>query len=507
MKPASASVTSHHVAKGVGTTMLARLAGVIDVVAQPLYVWLFGIASYGLYTVLWALVNLIENVADLGMTSALQRTVPQAETDADAVASLAAALALGVFPCLLIAIIVSLVAPQIAPLFNVAEHDQAQLVFAIRLFVWALPLWAFVEIATSSLRARRLFGPEIRLRLFWEQVVRLVLAIALWAAGFGITGLFMAHIISLAVTCGLAARMLGRHYRLDLIGKAHFGGPIMRDTLKAGLSVLPTNIVAQLFTDGPPVLLNVILPGVGGATAAGLYGIARKIASIIQLFRTAFAYVLAPLASAAANGNRAEVQPLYAFTTRLSSALVIPLAAVMAAGAPAILRLFGPAAAVAAGPLVILILARLVEAMAGAAKPVQQVVSGYGQQVHASVIGLVLAAVLLPLAIRLDPLNGTAGAVAVGLIAVATIPVWQLRRTDNLHPFEPPFLRVILVALGVALAAFPLALAVSLLLPAWLQLPLLLPILLVSVWCSCRIALPEHDRVALGKTAIKLRLL
>jgi len=52
------SVTSRHVAKGVGTTMLARLGSVIEVVAQPLYVLLFGLPAFGLYTVLWASVNL-----------------------------------------------------------------------------------------------------------------------------------------------------------------------------------------------------------------------------------------------------------------------------------------------------------------------------------------------------------------------------------------------------------------------------------------------------------------
>jgi hypothetical protein len=40
-------ITTADVAKGAGTTLLARLGGVLEVVAQPLYIWLFGLAGYG----------------------------------------------------------------------------------------------------------------------------------------------------------------------------------------------------------------------------------------------------------------------------------------------------------------------------------------------------------------------------------------------------------------------------------------------------------------------------
>ena len=503
--PTRPGVTSRHVAKGVGTTMLARLGGVIDVVAQPLYVWLFGLASFGLYTVLWAAVNLIENVADLGMTSAMQRTVPQARDEAAAAASLRTALLLGVGPCLAIAAVVAAIAPIIAPAFHVAPKDQALLVPAIRLFVWALPLWAFVEIATSALRARRLFGPEIRIRLLWEQVVRLILAVGFWTAGLGIAGLLLAHLLSLTITCGLALRLLARHYDLRLLfrrGQREMAAA----TVKAGLSVLPTNIVAQIFTDGPPVLLNLVIPGAAGATASALFGIARKVASIIQLFRTAFAYVLAPLASAATRGAPGEVQSLYAYTTRLTSALVVPMACVMAAGSPAILRLFGPGAEVARPALVILLFARMAEAASGAAKPVQQVVSGYGQQVLASAVGLAVAAAIGAFTVPAYALTGMAVAVSIGLVATALIPVWQLRRNDGLHPFDAQFVPVFARAAAVALLGTLLALLANAA-PLWLQLPLLVAVLLAALWLALRFALPPTDRLTLGRnTARRLRL-
>src|SRR3546814_20607707 len=59
-------VTRRDVATGARTALLSRLGAVIEIVAQPAYTWMFGLATYGLYTVLWALVNLIENITDLG---------------------------------------------------------------------------------------------------------------------------------------------------------------------------------------------------------------------------------------------------------------------------------------------------------------------------------------------------------------------------------------------------------------------------------------------------------
>ncbi|MFN5759319.1 MAG: oligosaccharide flippase family protein, partial [Sphingomonadaceae bacterium] len=141
-------ITSHDVARSAGTTLLARLGAIIEVIAQPIYVWLFGLASYGIYTALWAAVTLVETVADLGMTSALQRTVPQAKSEREAVAALRAALILGVTPPLILALLASLGAPLIAHAFNAADADAAKLVDFIRLFAWSLPLWAFIEVST-----------------------------------------------------------------------------------------------------------------------------------------------------------------------------------------------------------------------------------------------------------------------------------------------------------------------------------------------------------------------
>ncbi|WP_157220293.1 lipopolysaccharide biosynthesis protein [Flavisphingomonas formosensis] len=504
--PSPAPITSRHVARGVGTTLLSRSGSVIEVVSQPLYVAMFGLASFGLYSVLWAAINLAENIFDLGMTSSMQRTVPQAKDDAAAAASLRQALILGVTPNLLIAMLASLFAPQIAPWLNVAQHDIPHVVPAIRLFAWALPLWAFVEIATSALRARHLFGAEIRLRLAYEQLMRLILAAILYCAGLGLTGLFIAHLVSLSATVLLSIRLLARHYRLDLF-LAPAPEPLLTgNTMKAGISVLPANMVARFFGDLPPILLNMLLPGSSGASAAALYTIARKLSSLVQVVRTAFSYVLAPLASSALRRDFGDVRALYSYSTRLITVIVLPLVAALSAGIKPILQFFGHDAGIAYGACLILILARGLEAILGSASPVFQVVSAYRRQLLPSIVGVTVALLIGLLLVPLSPLSGMAAAVACGLLLASATPMALLHRYQHIHPFHEGFQRTAAIASAIAASAAVLAWTATLL-PRGAALFAILIVALGAIWSACRFALAEADRLTLGKTGRALRLI
>lgn len=501
----SAAVTSRDVARGAGTTLLARLGALLELVSQPLYVWMFGLATFGLYAVLWAAVNLVENIADLGMTSAMQRVVPKTRTEAEAVSALRASMLVGVLPCLLLAAIASLFAPSVAGLFNAAEADAAFLTHAIRVFAWALPLWAFVEIATSALRSRRVFGPEIRLRIFWEQLVRLGMAIILWLAGFSTMALFYAHLASLAITGLLCVRLLSRHFNLSLLLEGRIIDPVFHESWKAGLAVLPANAVARMFGDGPPLALNALLPGGSGAIAGGLYVIARKISSLVQIVRTAFAYVLAPLAAHAGGGRREDVVGIYGFATRVSVAVALPIGLVLSAIAPAILSFFGPESGPALSAIVILLLVRTAEAVMGAATPIQQVLSRLHQQLLPSVIGLGLTTIAV---LALGPsigLTGMAAAVGLGVLVAAAMPVLQLLVHDGLHPFAPPFAHTLFVAAVLSAIGFASGQA-AMLAPRVAQVPVGLMVLLATLWLSARLALSKPDRAALGRTGRLLRL-
>lgn len=502
----AAGTGNRDVAKGASAALASRLGAVIELVSQPLYVWMFGLAGYGVYAVLWSAVNLVENFADLGSTSALQRVVPQAGSRAGEAVALRAALLIGVLPCLLLAGLAVTSAPWLAMQMNVADADRAMLVDGIRLFAWSLPLWAFVEVATSALRARRVFGAEIRLRIFWEQFIRMGLALGFWLAGFGISGLLYAHLISLAITVLLSVRLLARQYDLAAVLRAPAAPGVFRETLLAGLATLPYNGAARLYGDAPPIIINLMIPGAGGAAAAALYTIARKISSIVQMIRVAFAYVIAPLASAAAaEGRRDQVVDIYGFSTRLSTVIALPLTAAIVAGAPAVLDLFGRDAIAAWGAVAILSVARALEAMGGQAAQIQQVLSRYHRPLVGSLTGLALATATGWVTVPLLGLTGVALAVGTGLATSALMNIWQVDRHEDMHPFGPIFATTLARALAVATLVALVATA-AMLAPAGIRLALLLPVLLGGIWLSLRLALARADTEALGKAAGKLRL-
>jgi O-antigen/teichoic acid export membrane protein len=497
---------ARQVAKGAGTAMLARAGSVIEIVSQPLYVWLFGLPTYGLYMVLWAAVTLTENFADMGMTSALQRVVPQASDDAERARALRQAMLLGVTPCLLIALCASLGAHGIAEVLNVAPKDRDRLATGIALFAWALPLWSYIEIATSALRARKAFGPEIRLRVMWEQIMRMVAASLLCLAGASTLGLLIAHLCSLTLTCIFSTRLLARFYRLDLVFRRAGTSEMAGKTLYAGLSVLPTNIVNRLSSDAPPLILNLLIPGAAGASAAGLFAIARKIASGVQLIRQAFTYVMAPLASEANRHDKRYVAEIYGFATRLTIVVATPVVCAIAGGGRALLALFGHAAQSAYVALALLTFSRLVEAVGGQAAAIQSVISRYHHPLVGSLLGLLASVVIGVMLLPQGGMDGMAIAVSVGIVITVVTPMVQLWIHDRLHPFAPPFGRAAAAGAIVGIAIF---FGSEMLWPLHhlIRIALGAVMLIGGIWMAGRFGLSREDKLALGKTGRKLRLL
>ncbi len=504
-EPETPAISDRHVARGLGTTLLSRLGAVVEVIAQPLYVAMFGLAGYGLYAVLWAVITLAQNVLDLGMTAALQRVVPQARDESEELAALKSALLAGLTPCLIAAAIISLFAPSIVGWFNVAPENAADLLPAIRLFAFALPIWAFVEIATSALRAKQLFGAEIRLRIFWEQLIRLGVATLLFAAGWGVLGLVIAHLVSLVITAGLCIRLLARHYPLRRIIAVPVR-PIFAQTLGAGLSTLPANLSARLFSDAPPLILNAILPGASGASTAALFVIIRKVSSLVQLIRMAFAYVLAPIASLAAKHDTDHVNALYGFATRVSASIALPLALTMAGASAPMMAAFGvdyswPAVL----GLLVMLVARGFEASLGAGLPVLQVVGRYRDQYWATAIGLIVAVGMGVWLVPANPLVGMVQTVATALVITALVPVVQLRLLNLAALPLSSYWRGLKTGIGLGAMGFFASAALAEVVPWQAGIAAMVVFALPLMWLGLR-SLPLADRQALGSVGRRLRL-
>jgi O-antigen/teichoic acid export membrane protein len=501
--PASSDedVTRGEVARGAGLVGLSRAAALIEVVAQPLFIWLFGLPTYGIYVALWAAINFVENVVDLSLTSALQRLVPTGDEE-EAHAAVKAALLVTVLPAAAIALLVTLNAGWVASFFHAAPADKAILPTAIALFAWGLPLWTFIEIATSAARARRAFGPEIRLRLFWEQIARIAFALAFFGLGAGGLGLVLAHLGSLTLTAFLCLPLLARFYDPRLLVRARIRGGGVRLLLTTGLALLPANAARRFLVDGPAVIINLLLPGTRGAEASGLFEIARKLATLPLAVRQAFQYVMAPVAAHQARADRSRIAPLYRFASRLSTALVVPLAGWLAFAGPDILSLYRPEVMAALPLLYILVAARAAEAIVGPATPIVEMT---GHRILPLVNSLVGVASWAALSLWLVPLYGAPGmAVAVGAatVAIAYMATLELQLTERLSPFD----RKLFLGLGTALAGVALMALAADLTRGPLRFASVTFLWALASWCAVRLGLVRGDREALGALARTLRL-
>ena len=349
--------------RGLRLTAFARAGAVIDLVTVPLFTWLIGLPAYGVYLVMAAAVTLGSGSLDLAMATVLQRVVPRAESPEAAARAIKAALLLAVLPGCVIAIAVLLFATAIATQISAAPAQRATLATAVRIFVLAFPLTAFVEVAAAAVRAARVFGPEIRLRVLWEQLLRVGLALVLYPA-IGWLALPVAHVVSLAAMAVLALQLAGRVHGVS-VWSARPAAADFRRLAGLGVAFIPANLARRALADLPPIILDRLIPGAGGATAAALYGIARKLASVVQLAGTVFGYVLAPLTTAAARAG--EAARLYVHASRLALLVAVPLGAVVAIAAAPLLAIFIPSAVAAAPIAAILIAGRTIEAAASPA--------------------------------------------------------------------------------------------------------------------------------------------
>ena len=497
-----ANITRGDVARGAGLAGLARMSALIEALAQPVYIWLFGLTGYGLYVVLWGAVNLASNIVDLSMTSALQRMVPAADSEAHANGIVKGALLLAVGPAIAIAALVCWQAEAVAGLFSAAPEDRATLPRAVAIFVWALPLWTFVEVATSAARAKLAFGPEIRLRLFWEQIARFLFAIGFFALGLDSLGLMIAHLCSLAVTALLCARLLGRYYSPGGLLLAPLEWRPLVHLLGTGLALLPASASRRLLIDAPPVALNLMIPGAQGAAAAGLFEVARKISTVPLFIRQAFQYVMAPLASAQAGADRAAIGPLYHFASRVSTALVVPLASLLIFAGTDILSIYREEAEAALPLLYILVAARGIEAVVGPASAIVEMIGHWALPLVNSLVGVLAWAVLAVLLVPEHGAIGMAIATGVATVVIAYAATLQLRVSDGLSPFD----RKLLQGLGAALAGASLMAIASASLGGPSRFAVVLLLWAATSWIALRVGLTRSDRRALGGLSRRLRL-
>jgi len=486
------------VAGGASLAFVGRLGALIEALSVVVFTWAYGAETFGLFAVLWSYVKVSTALSDAAMTTALQRFVPRvAKKDEAAVAGFALKLSF-ILACGF-AGLGTYYAPAISQFINVGAEDQAHLTNVIRIYVWVLPFWTIVEVGTAAIRARRKFGPEIRVRIFYEQGLRLIAAVVFFYFGLNTYGLFLAHLLSVVLAAILALRLVALHYDMSDVLRAKFTGTIAKDMAKYGFTVMPSNLIKKLFSEFPVMLLNFMLPGAAGAAAGGYYAIARKLASALQVVRLAFEYVMAPLAAEKdGKGDKHRLQHMYSFATRMSLCLALPFGAALYLARADILSALEPGFLAAAAAIAILVAGRVLEAASG---PSQSIVEMLGHRLLPPVNGLIGLTVFIYLGWMLIPVHGVTGAAiaaAIGLNITAYLAFAQTALIFKLWPYTSETLKPAFVSLISATVLVSLA-EIGPRFPAPTGLITAIFGLIVALLALVRYGLKAEDAAALGK--------
>jgi O-antigen/teichoic acid export membrane protein len=286
-----------------------------------------------------------------------------------------------------------------------------------------------------------------------------------------------AHLASLALTAALCLPLLARYYDLKLIVRAPLPPRLTGTMLLTGLALLPATLSRRLLIDAPPVALNLML-------------------------RQAFQYVMAPLSSAQAHLDRAELGPLYRFAARVSTALVVPLSGLLVFAGADILSVYREEAQAALPLLALLVAARAAEAIVGPATPIVEMAGHRLLPLLNSALGVALGAALAAWLVPEQGALGMAIAVAAATVLIAYAATLELRLSDRLSPFDRKLFQGLAIALaGVALMALAESLTRG---PT--RFALVLALWAATSWLALRFGLNRPDREALGAIARKLRL-
>lgn len=438
----SAKARDSVVAKSAGLAFLGKLGAVIEPLGVILFANLYGAGTLGVFMLFWGYVMISTGASDLATTTALQRFVPATKDETRIHEVLKASLLISGTLSLSLAAALTFFAPTIALYINAGDAITEDLPTIIRIYAWAIPLWCYIEVTTAAVRARRAFGPEVKVRIFYEQGLRILAGVFFFYAGATHYGLFFAHLVALFVAGILSTRLLGQHYSLRQVIAARPSRALYRELIQFGSPMTGSNVIKRLHSNFPIFVLNALIPGAAGAIAVAVYAVARKIVSSLQVIRQSFEYVIAPLASAEnAMKDRASLRDMYAFATRIIISLFLPVGMAVFALRHDIAALVGPTF-VGAGVLVgILSIGRAFEAATGPSQALQEMLAKSRVSLINGTIGFVISGALM---IWMTPIWGAVGAAiatAIGINIPSFLSLLQLNRVYHLNPYDKRILR------------------------------------------------------------------
>lgn len=447
-KPVAHAQSHTRLAKGTSIYTLGTIASkLLQLAIQVLLARQLRISGYGLYSLGFSAIILLQSVALVGLDQAVLRygAIYRSRGQSELVkGTLLASLAAGVVLSLVIA------AALIAASSAVSTHafGEPMLRQALRIFALSLPFYIITRITGAFAQSHHDILRMTAIQQISQPGLNLLLVAGLFFWNVGLQGAVAAFVVSTAFSAALglySIRAIFPEFYSSLKGNYHW-----RELLRFSLALAAIAVFYQLFWRAP----NLLLGHLSGASAVGLYSAAATMTSPPGFLSLIFAQPFMPMMVDLYEQRKLdELNSLYGTVTRWTQMVVIPGFGFLVLFRKSILALFGPDFRSAGTILIAMGVAWMIYYAKG---PIAAVLDMTGRQFIdlANLMGVLILS--LGLGFWLIPRNGAKGAgfaISISVLAwtvAEMIEGWIIFRFPplNIHFVQSMILASLVFGMG-----------------------------------------------------------
>jgi len=413
---------------------------VLNFFARVLLVRSISTADWSAFSFALSLAGVLAAVGTLGLPSAVARSLPYADSDADRRTMVRTTMAIGTAAAAATSVALFALAGPIGRAFGSSE-----VTFALELLPVVVTCSVLMTLLASVFQGYEDVVPNAAYLLILNPALFLAILVALSLSPGGVSfrlalvGYVVASVVSLAAL--LVHSLLRLPSRL---GRVSGGAAARRHLLRLAAPLFLVGVMASVLGTGDTLVL-----GFYHGSEVGTYTATLTLARLLQVGVGAAGYIFLPVAAKfARNSDTDSVRLTYTTVTKWIVLFSLPLAVVFVVLPAASLGLvYGPAYTTVLLPLQLTSVAAFVTAVLG---PAPQAQVAFGDARLQAYNAVAAAAVDVGVALLLVPAYGYVGAAVAWSAANLTwiaLCLGELARLRGVHPFRRSFVRPLALTL------------------------------------------------------------
>jgi len=430
------------IAKGAGIVFSGTVLSLaLRFLFQVIVARRLGMETYGLFSLGIAAFAVAEMTATLGMNRGMVRYVALHSQDEDP-GLLKGTVLLGVRMSLGAGATIGLLLACFSALLARNIFHAPELAWILRVFALAVPISALTTVMVSSSQGLKIMRHKVWVRDVFELLVRILLVLFLFWAGWEIGGAVAAFVVSLAAGTLMSTSIFRRTFRQVLAGSIRPIFPF-RELMRFCWPLLFANGFIYMEAWISTFMLGAFL----GAGPVGIFSAAYRTSLLVQGIIMSFGTIFSPIISDLLHqGEPHQLERLFKLVSRWIFSLSLPASLLIILFARDILSLFGPDFTLGTTALVVLCSGQIINAVTG---PLGVMIDMSGRSkltLFNSAFHFIVQAGLCIWLIPAYGILGAAVAKSLSILLLRFVRLWQVHATLHMHPFQMKLMKPLAAA-------------------------------------------------------------